>query len=153
MRWRQFPIIELCVIVTAVFVALAVFGCGLKAGVNEVGRDQRTVAGNVGSGNDLTVMPITPHVNQSRTATTQTAAAEAGDRGVALAAPESARGGDNDQKGMVNVNYAPIAMSGLGLAALYLVWTYLNRRTDAKYDLAVIGRVFDAVGKMLDRKD
>ena len=109
--------------------ALAVLaGCGLKAGVNEVGRDQNTTAGNVGSGNQTATSQA---VSQPMT-TTQQSTATSG-KGPALAESATAAGGHSAQTGAVNIAWQPVAAGGgIGLASLitWLAWSSRNQKRE-----------------------
>ncbi len=104
-------------------------GCGVVAGVNEVGRDQKTAAGNIASGN----RPTTTQQVQQPIATTQQATATAGDKGTSSATSATAAGGHAAQSGGFNIAWQPVAAAGgtgLATVALWLAWSSRNQKRE-----------------------
>lgn len=113
-----------------------------------------TMTAEVGSGNTVTTTQRVEQSGPVNSPTTQSAAAQAGDKGTANAVTDTGSGGNANQTGGLNVNWAPVAVGGGGAfatAALWLAWSSRNqkRETDARLAEAKINT--DADKHLVDR--
>lgn len=122
-------------------------GCGLKAGVNEVGRDQNAQA-------TTEVVPLKPATTQTSTDTKRVATSQSATGGAESTVTTEHVSTDSkaQQSGGINLNWQTVAAGGGGAAVLgmWLGFTLKVKQVDAEYDQNMLTRMFDLLTHVVD---